>query len=178
MSDTSVAKRYAVALFEIAKEQNLLDSIEEELRAVKEVFSTNNELQTFLQHPKVSAEAKRQLIDEAFANLSSQVKNTLLLMTDRHRTDVISQMAASFIELANEENSVADAFVYSVRPLTDNEREAVSSAFAAKVGKRTLRIENIVDRSVLGGIKLRIGNRIFDGSVSGKLERLERGLLG
>ncbi|RFU64253.1 F0F1 ATP synthase subunit delta [Bacillus sp. V59.32b] len=178
MSDTSVAKRYAVALFEIAKEQNLLDSIEEELRTVKEVFSTSNELETFLQHPKVSAEAKRQLIDEAFANLSSQVKNTLLLMTDRHRTDVISQMALEFIELANEEKSVAEALVYSVRPLTNSEREAVSSAFAAKVGKRTLRIENIVDRSVLGGIKLRIGNRIFDGSVSGKLERLERGLLG
>lgn len=178
MSDTSVAKRYAVALFELAKEQNLLDSIEEELRAVKEVFTTKSELQTFLQHPKVSAEAKRELIAQAFGNLSSQVTNTLLLMTDRHRTDVISQMAVEFIELANEEKSVAEALVYSVRPLTDSERAAVSSAFAAKVGKRTLRIENIVDRSVLGGIKLRIGNRIFDGSVSGKLERLEKGLLG
>jgi F-type H+-transporting ATPase subunit delta len=178
MSDTSVAKRYAAALFQIAKEQNLLDTMEEELRAIKEVFSSNNELQAFLQHPKVSAEVKKQFIGEVFADLSIQVKNTLFLMIDSHRTDVISQMAADFIELANEERSVAQAQVYSVRPLTEDEREAVSSAFAAKVGKRTLRIENIVDRSVLGGIKLRIGNRIFDGSVSGKLERLERELLG
>lgn len=178
MSDTSVAKRYAVALFQIANEQNLLDSIEEELRAIQEVFSTNDELLAFLQHPKITAEAKKQFIVEAFANLSIQVRNTLLLMVDRHRSNVISQMAVDFIELANEERSVADAHVYSVRPLTDTEREAVSSAFAAKVGKKTLRIENIVDRSVLGGIKLRIGNRIFDGSVSGKLERLEREMLG
>jgi F-type H+-transporting ATPase subunit delta len=178
MSDTSVAKRYAVALFQIAKEQNLLDTFEEELRAIKEVFSNNDDLQVFLQHPKVTAEAKKKLIGEAFENTSIQVRNTLLLMADRHRTDVIAQMAVDFIELINEERSVADALVYTVRPLTDSELDAVSAAFAAKVGKKTLRIENIVDRSVLGGIKLRIGNRIFDGSVSGKLERLERELLG
>lgn len=178
MSDTSVAKRYAVALFQIAKEQNLLDTTEEEVRVIKEVFTGNNELLAFLQHPKVTSEAKKKFIGDAFENLSTQVKNTLLLMVERHRTDVISQMAVDFIELFNDERSVAEAQVYSVRPLTDPEREAVSSAFAAKVGKKTLKLENIVDHSVLGGIKLRIGNRIFDGSVSGKLERLERELLG
>ncbi|WP_409303210.1 F0F1 ATP synthase subunit delta [Peribacillus sp. SCS-155] len=178
MSDIAVAKRYATALFELAKEQNLLDETVEELRAVREVFSGNDDLLAFLQHPKVNAERKKQFIAESFANLSTLVRNTLLLMTDRHRTDVISQMAVDFIELANEEKSVAEATIYTVRPLTESEQQAVSAAFAAKVGKRTLRIENIVDRSVLGGIKLRIGNRIFDGSVSGKLERLERELLG
>ncbi|PLS18336.1 F0F1 ATP synthase subunit delta [Bacillus sp. M6-12] len=177
MSDISVAKRYAVALFQIAKEQNLFDQIEEDLRAVKEVFKTNGELLEFLKHPKVTNEAKKQLIEDTFINISDPVKNTLKLMTDRHRTDVIVQMAVDFIELANEEKSVADAQVYTVRPLSDSERDAVSSSFAAKVGKSTLRIENIVDRGLLGGIKLRIGNRIFDGSVSGKLERLERELL-
>jgi F-type H+-transporting ATPase subunit delta len=178
MSDIAVAKRYATALFELAKEQNLLDETVEELRAVREVFSSNDDLLAFLQHPKVNAESKKQFIAESFANLSTLVRNTLLLMTDRHRTDVISQMAVDFIELANEEKSVAEATIYTVRPLTESEQQAVSAAFAAKVGKRTLRIENIVDRSVLGGIKLRIGNRIFDGTVSGKLERLERELLG
>ncbi|RFU70821.1 F0F1 ATP synthase subunit delta [Peribacillus saganii] len=177
MSDISVAKRYAVALFQIAKEQQLFDQIEEDLRAVKQVFTTSGELLEFLKHPKVTNEAKKQLIEDTFINISAPVKNTLKLMTDRHRTDVIVQMAVDFIDLANEEKSVADAQVYTVRPLTDAEREAVSSSFSSRVGKSTLRIENIVDRSLLGGIKLRIGNRIFDGSVSGKLERLERELL-
>ncbi|PLT35867.1 F0F1 ATP synthase subunit delta [Bacillus sp. V5-8f] len=178
MSDISVAKRYAVALFQIAKEQNLLDSFEQDLRTVREVFVNNKQFLAMLQHPKVTAASKKKFVDEAFEGLSTQVKNTLLLMVERHRSDVISQMAVDFIELANEERSVAEASVYSVRPLTETEREAVSSAFAAKIGKKTLRIENIVDRSVLGGIKLRIGNRIYDGSVKGKLERLEKELLG
>ena len=86
-------------------------------------------------------------------------------------------MAADFVELVNDEQSVAEAKVYTIRPLTEEERAGVSSVFAAKVGKKSLKIENIVDRDLIGGMKLRIGNRIFDGSISGKLNRLERQLL-
>ncbi|SFC21823.1 ATP synthase F1 subcomplex delta subunit [Bacillus sp. OV322] len=177
MSDISVAKPYAAALFQIAAEQNLLEKIEEDVRAVKDVFSNEGELLEFLEHPKVTKEAKRDLITASFAGLNTQVLNTLFIMIDRHRADSIAVMAEEFISRANEERSIADAEVYTVRPLTEEEKTEVSAVFAAKVGKKTLRIKNIADSSLLGGIKLRIGNRIFDGSVSGKLERLERQLL-
>ncbi|MET3317830.1 UNVERIFIED_ORG: F-type H+-transporting ATPase subunit delta [Peribacillus simplex] len=178
MSDITVAKRYAVALFQIAKEQNLINQLEEELRIVNEVFTNDNELLSFLAHPKMTKDAKSALIANAFAILSSSVQNTVMLMVERHRTDEVTAMAQEFIELANEENSVADATVYTVRPLTDSEMEAVSSSFAAKIGKRNLRITNITDTNILGGIKLQIGNRIYDGTISGKLGRLSKQLLG
>ncbi|MBT2646346.1 F0F1 ATP synthase subunit delta [Bacillus sp. ISL-34] len=178
MSDITVAKRYAVALFQIAKEQNLINQLEEELRIVNEVFTNDNELLSFLAHPKMTKDAKAALIANAFASLSSSVQNTLMLMVERHRTDEVTAMAQEFIELANEENSVADATVYTVRPLTETEVEAVSSSFAAKIGKRNLRITNITDSNILGGIKLQIGNRIYDGTISGKLDRLSKQLLG
>ncbi|MFD6438311.1 F0F1 ATP synthase subunit delta [Peribacillus sp. NPDC060186] len=178
MSDITVAKRYAVALFQIAKEQNLINQLEEELRIVNEVFTNDNELLSFLAHPKMTKDAKSALIANAFASLSSSVQNTVMLMVERHRTDEVTAMAQEFIELANEENSVADATVYTVRPLTESEMEAVSSSFAAKIGKRNLRITNITDTSILGGIKLQIGNRIYDGTISGKLGRLSKQLLG
>ncbi len=178
MSDLAVAKRYAVALFQIAKEQNLLDQIEEELRTVKEVFTNDNDFLSFLEHPKVTKDAKRTMIVNAFSSLSAFVQNTLQLMIDRHRTDAIVAMTDEFIELANDAKSVADAKVYSVRPLTEAETTAVSTAFAKKIGKNTLRITNITDSNLLGGIKIRIGNTIYDGTVSGKLERLSKQLLG
>ncbi|MFC9598596.1 F0F1 ATP synthase subunit delta [Peribacillus butanolivorans] len=178
MSDITVAKRYAVALFQIAKEQNLINQLEEELRIVNEVFTNDNELLSFLAHPKMTKDAKSALIANAFASLSSSVQNTVMLMVERHRTDEVTAMAQEFIELANEENSVADATVYTVRPLTESEMEAVSSSFAAKIGKRNLRITNITDTNILGGIRLQIGNRIYDGTISGKLGRLSKQLLG
>jgi len=177
MSDLAVAKRYAVALFKIAKEQNLLTQMEEELQAVKQIFSEQKELLAFLEHPKLSKSAKKEVIANSFSKFSKPVVNTLFIMLEGHRTGEIKLMAEEFIQLANEENSIAEATVYTVHPLTDTERDAVSTVFAAKVGKRTLKINNIADSSIIGGIKLQIGNRIFDGSVSGKLERLSKQLL-
>ncbi|WP_066176182.1 F0F1 ATP synthase subunit delta [Bacillus marinisedimentorum] len=178
MSRDVAANRYAGALFEIAKERQMLDKAEQDLRLVKEVFSGDDELTTFLNHPKIENEQKKQVLMGAFfQSLSPEVMNTLLLLTDRRRGGSIQDVADSFIELANEERGVADAKAYSVRPLSDEETQALSDIFAKRVGKQSLSIENIVDPSLVGGVKLRIGNRIYDGSVSGKLERIKRELV-
>lgn len=178
MMGSTVAKRYALALFQIAKEQQLLDQMEEELRVVKDVVSNNPDLQAVLKSPKLTKEKKKEILVSAFSNVNQYLINTLKLLIDRHREDVIYDVASEFLELSNEEKGIANAKVYSVRPLTDDEKEAFSSSYAAKVGKKSLHIENIVDTNLLGGIKIRIGNRILDGSLKGKLDRLERQLLG
>lgn len=177
MSNPVVAQRYAVALFQLAKEQNLTDKFDEELRTIKKVLTQNPGFIRLLQSPKLSASEKRDLIKNVFQNASAPVMNTLMLLTDRHREDIIPEVAEAFIDLLNEGRGIAEAVVYSVRPLTADETKAISEAFAPKVGKTTLNIENIVDSNLLGGVKVRIGNRIFDGSLKGKLSRLERTLI-
>jgi F-type H+-transporting ATPase subunit delta len=178
MSNSTVAKRYALALFQLSKENNLLDQMEEELRVVKQVINNSSDLTSVLKSPKVSIEKKKEIIKDSFSKVNPFVLNTLMILIDRHREDQIAEVSDRFVELANEERGIADAKVYTIRPLTNEEREALSVSFAAKVGKKSLRIENIIDSELLGGIKLRIGNRIFDGSLRGKLDRLERKLLG
>jgi F-type H+-transporting ATPase subunit delta len=177
MSNSMVAKRYALALLQIAKEQQLLGVIEEELRVVKEVVQYNPDLKAVLNSSKLSIEKKKEILTAALATVNVYVRNTLLILVDRHREDQIVNVANEFLQLANEEMGIAEAKVYSTRALTDDERNAISSVFAAKIGKKSLRIENIVDSNLLGGIRLRIGNRIYDGSLRGKLDRLERKLL-
>ena len=178
MSNTVVAKRYADALFQIAKEQKQIDRLEGEMRTLKEVFLTNKELTSFFEHPKVSMESKKDAIKVAFATMSPSIQNLLMVLVERHRENIVANLADEFILMVNEYTGVVDAKVYSVRPLSKQEQEGISKVFAQKIGKQALRIENIVDSSLLGGIKLRIGNRIYDGTVAGKLERLERRLLG
>jgi F-type H+-transporting ATPase subunit delta len=177
MSNSMVAKRYALALLNIAKETNSLGVIQEELRVVKEVVQYNPELKAILNSSKLSIAKKKEIIKNAFTSVNVNVLNTLLILIDRHREDQIVNLANEFLELANEEMGIAEAEVYSTRALTDAEREAISTVFAAKIGKKSLKIENIVDSNLLGGVRLRIGNRIYDGSLRGKLDRLERKLL-
>ncbi len=176
MNKQVVAKRYASALFEIAKEQQLLDQLEQELRVVKQVFAQNEALLSVLNHPKVALAKKKALIQEVFASVSNVLQHTFMLLLDRHRIDIAEDLVDAFITLANEARGVAEAIVYSARPLTEDETKALAEVFAKKVGVDTLRITNIIDKDVIGGVKVRIGNRIFDGSVSGKLARLQRQL--
>ncbi|WP_053361062.1 F0F1 ATP synthase subunit delta [Bacillus sp. FJAT-27251] len=178
MSNPTIAKRYAAALFDVASANGLLNTVEDELRVVKEVFQSNPGLAAVLKSPKLAAEKKKALLQSSFAGASTYVQNLLMVLSDRHREEIIPEVADQFIELSNSAKGLAEAKVYSVKPLSDAQKEALSLAFAPKVGKTALRIENITDSNLLGGVKLRIGNRIFDGSLRGKLDRLERRLLG
>ncbi|WP_096156361.1 MULTISPECIES: F0F1 ATP synthase subunit delta [Bacillus] len=174
--NVGVAKRYALALFQLAKENNLLMELDTQLVEVKKVFQTNKDLQLVLSNPKITKDVKKQLIREAFAGLSTPLVNTLQLLVDRGRTAIVVDMVNEYKALSNEAKNVEDAIVYSVRSLSEQEMNTISTVFAAKVGKSALTIENIVDPTIIGGLKIRIGNRIYDGSVSGKLERLGRQL--
>lgn len=177
MSSSVVAKRYALALFQLAKEKGLLDQIESELAIIKETIKSNPEFETLLKSPKFSIEKKQQMVKEIFASVHEYTLNTLLLLVERRRENAIVEVADHFTKLTNDEKGIAQAEVYSVRPLTEEETKALSETFAAKVGKKSLVINNIIDTDLLGGIKLRIENRIFDGSLRGKLDRLQRKLL-
>jgi F-type H+-transporting ATPase subunit delta len=177
MSNEIVAKRYAVALFQLAKEKNSIEQIENDLSVIKEIFTSNKDLIDVLKHPKVTMESKKSIVKESFASLSGFVLNTLLLLVERHRSDIVIDVVDHYIHHANETRGTENATVYSVRPLTEKELAAISTSFAKKIGKKSLRLNNVVDKTLIGGVKLRIANRIYDGSVSGKLERIERQLV-
>ncbi|KAB8126703.1 F0F1 ATP synthase subunit delta [Gracilibacillus oryzae] len=174
MSKANVAKRYAEALFQIGVEKQTLDFLETELATVKEVFQTNERFLTFLQHPKVDASKKKQLLNEAFAGFSKDVLHTLSLLVDRHKETIVPQVVDHFVALANDASGTKRATVYSARPLTEQEQEEIQTTFTKKLNVKALNITNQVDPNVIGGVKIRIGNTVYDGTVKGKLDRLER----
>lgn len=178
MSGSAVSKRYASALFDIAVETSQINEIEEELTVLKEVFRNEAGLQEVLSHPKISAAKKKELIQQSFGALSESVLHTIFLLIDRRRSSIVPDLTDEFIKLANQARQTEDAVVYSVKPLTEAEMLSLSQVFAKKAGIASLRIRNEVQTDLIGGIKVRIGNRIYDGSVSGKLERMERQLAG
>jgi F-type H+-transporting ATPase subunit delta len=177
MSEAVVAKRYAEALFQIGKEKNTLDKLAEELRTVRKVFQDNQkQLHTFLTHPRVKKEQKKQFLQEVFTGLGTDVVHTLQLLAERHRIQITPYLADHFIHLVNDAKGIAEATVYSVRGLSDKEQTALAKNLAKRFNKQEVRLENTVDASMIGGMKIRIGNTIYDGSLSGKLRRLERNI--
>jgi F-type H+-transporting ATPase subunit delta len=178
MSQSVAAKRYALALFELAQKNGQTGPIQADLLELKKVFQTNKELGQLLDSPRLKTAKKKELMADLFKGANQLILNTLFLMLDKKRMNEVVNLVDEFIAYANDAAGIAEAKVYSTRPLTADESQAISTAFAQKIGKTALRIENIIDPSLLGGIRLQIGNIIYDSSVSAKLERLKRDLIG
>ncbi|SFQ27687.1 F0F1 ATP synthase subunit delta [Salibacterium halotolerans] len=173
----AAANRYAQALFELSKDQNMLEQVRVELDTVKEVFAGNRELPETLEHPKVPKEQKENLLKNGFSGMSDMVQRTLLLMLEKNRIDSVVYMIEQFQHLVDEEWKVGHALVTTVKPLSDEERSMISETFAEKTGRNTLYIRNEIDSELIGGLKVDLGNLVFDGSIKGQLNRMERRLV-
>jgi len=176
MNET-VVKRYADALFQLGREKNNFHELVTEFETVRNVFQTNQQLNLFLMHPGINSAKKKELISVSFKGLQTDVVNTVKLLIDRHRIAIIPSMIDQFIQLVNDAQGMAEATVYSVRELTAREIHELERVFAKRLNKTVIKINNQVDSSIIGGIKIHVGNTIYDGSVSGKLKRIERNII-
>ena len=178
MSQSVVAKRYASGLFELTQQNGQTGAIQADMQELKKAFRDNKGLGELFGSPKLSLAKKKELVGVIFQGANPLVLNTFYVLLDAKRMDEASNVFDEFLELANDAAGVAEAKVYSTRPLTEQESNAISASFAQKVGKQSLRIENIIDPSLIGGIRLQIGNQIYDSSLSAKLNKLQRELIG
>ncbi|RKD76089.1 ATP synthase F1 subcomplex delta subunit [Sinobaca qinghaiensis] len=177
MSNPAAARRYAVALFELAGEKGMLEEINNELQVVKETFVQNPAYVDFLENPKVTQDKKAASIHEVFLSTNDMIRSTLLLLLKKRRIDCTVLIAEQYEKLADDQQKRGYAKVYTVKPLNEQEKTRISEVFAKRVGKDTVFIENIIDSSLIGGMKIRIGDTIFDGSVRNQLNRLEHQLI-
>src|SRR5690625_573324 len=177
MSEAVVAKRYADALFQLATEKNKIDTFLTELDVVKDVFANDAEVMNFLSHPRLKMNEKMNIIDKAFAKCDQDVKNVVKLLVERQRINAMTLVVEEFIQRYNDANDIAHAIVYSVRELTEDEKAQIEASLKKQLNKQSITIENVIQPSLLGGLRIRVGNTIFDGSISGKLNRMKQSMV-
>ncbi|GGJ91890.1 ATP synthase subunit delta [Lentibacillus kapialis] len=176
MSDVA-ASRYAEALFQIGDEKGKMDQLAEELDVLKSIFVENEQLVSFLEHPRIDNDTKKQFIDDVFQAFSNEVVTTLDLLNKRHRIGNLPAIIDHFTHMVNDAKGIAEATVYTVRELSDSEKEQLENTFAKRFNKQAIKLNTVVDSSIIGGLKLRIGNTIYDGTISGKLKRIKRNIV-
>ncbi|MEG0437927.1 MAG: F0F1 ATP synthase subunit delta [Solibacillus sp.] len=178
MSQSTIAKRYAQALFELAAQQNTVAEVSSDLKELVKVIKTDAEFVLLLKAPKISATRKKELVAELLSGAQPAIINMISVLIDKKRIDEATNVAEAFQFLAAEAQGAADAKVFSTRALTDTERAEISAAFGKLVNKEKLNITNEIDPSLIGGVRVQIGNYIYDSTVTSKLEGLKRILVG
>src|SRR6476620_6813484 len=117
MSEAIIAKRYADALFQLSSEKNVSQAFLEEFKVIRDVFQENPKLTTFLKHPRINNDKKRQFLIDTFQGFQADVVNTLQLIVKKHHVDAVPHIVDHFTTFINDASSIAEGTVYSVREL-------------------------------------------------------------
>jgi F-type H+-transporting ATPase subunit delta len=168
-----IARVYANALFEAAKDGGKLDAIREQLGEFADAMDENRDMQVFFFSPYFSSQEKREGISKAVSGAEAELVNFLELLAEKHRMPAIFRIRRALDELWAEENRRLEVTVTSAVPLDEGIVRRVGDEIARQTD-REIDLHSEVDEDVLGGIVLRVGNMVLDASLRNKLERLRK----
>jgi F-type H+-transporting ATPase subunit delta len=172
-----LALRYAEALVQLAQEHDALAAVESELKLVSAGLAEHRDLAEMFYHPTVPSQAKKETIKQVFgAEVSEIVLHFLLLLIDKGRETVLSAVVKESIRLINAARNIVEAEVTAAIELGEAEQQKLIAKLSALTGKSiVLRIN--VDPQIIGGVIVRIGDKLIDGSVASRLASMQAALL-
>jgi F-type H+-transporting ATPase subunit delta len=170
-----IARVYAEALFDVAKEKDKLDRIHDELDQFAEALSGDRDLQVFFFSPYFSTAEKEQGIDRAVKDADAEFVNFLKLLAEKHRMPLVFRVQRQFERLWKEERRRLDVTVTSAVELDPKIVEKVGEEIEKQTGRK-VELQSTVDEDILGGLVLQVGNMVLDASVRNRLERLRKNI--
>jgi len=173
-----VSKTYGSALFDLAKEENSIDSVLEEVKAVRQAIAENKELLLLLNHPKITKEEKISVIENIFkGRVSDCVTGFLILIVEKDRYGDMDAIFDYFIEEVHEYKNIGVAYVTSAKALSGKQAKAVEDRLLQVTKYVAFEMHFSVDESLIGGMVIRIGDRVVDSSIRTKLQNMQKELL-
>ncbi|MDA8194618.1 MAG: ATP synthase F1 subunit delta [Thermaerobacter sp.] len=167
-----IARPYARALFESATERGDTPTVAQDLAHVMQSWQESPDLRVFLARPEVPATAKKTVLERLFHDrLSPLTRHLLAVVVDKHRVGMLPEISREFVRLWDGARGILHADVDTAAPLTDQEQADLKRAIAQATGHQVeLRVR--VNALLLGGVVIRVGDRVLDGSLARRLEIL------
>ncbi|MDD2568298.1 MAG: F0F1 ATP synthase subunit delta [Clostridia bacterium] len=176
MIDRSVARRYGKALFAIAEEKNQINRFQQELHLIVSALADNQKFAKLFLGKAIGINEKKELVRKLFGEqFSVYILNLLFLVLDKGREDYIYEISRLFDQMVNEAAGIVPVSVTAAVPLADDELAKIAKTLQNKFDK-PISIKAGVDKALLGGLKVQIGNTVYDGSIAHQLEALRQQL--
>jgi F-type H+-transporting ATPase subunit delta len=173
MIEEEVAKKYAGALFDLANEEEDLETILDEFSEVATLVQENDELNQMLGHPGLDYHQKKEILGELFSDkLSTTLFNFLQLLIDKKREVYLTEIYNSFKQLVDEEQNKLIVAVTAPIELSTKYQTKLTDKLQTILDKE-IELEIEVDPDLIGGLVLKIGDKIIDGSVQNYLQEIE-----
>jgi F-type H+-transporting ATPase subunit delta len=169
--ESTIARPYAEAVFERARETGTLDPWSEMLAFVAAIMQDHS-LKAMVGNPNMTdAQITELVLDIAAERLSDEGANLVRLLVENDRLGIVPQVAQQFEELKSREEGRLDVLVTTAFPLSEAQSGAIATALKTKLG-RDINITSVEDPELIGGMHIRAGDLVIDGSVQGQLKQL------
>ena len=175
-----VSKTYGEALYEAAMEtgSNKAAELMEEIACIREIFTQNPEFDGLMKHPGITKQEKIQVMDNVFSGrVSNELKSFLELVISKERYSDLDDIFEYYIARVKEEQKIGVAYVKSAVELTAGQKDAVETKLLETSGYRKMEMNYSVDPAIIGGMVVRINDRVVDSSIRTKLDGLTKQLL-
>lgn len=177
MLNQAVSRRYARALFELAQEKGLVDQVDGEFGMVAAMVDANPTLRAVMDDVLIAPEVKIDLVKKLFTGkVSELVLNFLLLAVRKRREAYIPNMYRSFLDLANEARGIVEVEVRSAVELPEETVRTLEQKLVTRLGKR-VKFQTQVAPELIGGLVVRVGDELMDGSIRSRLRRMRDRLI-
>ncbi len=173
MANQTVARRYATAVFSLAKDSGVVDRVRDDLHLVKTVLDSDDGIRKFFRSPVVDRKEKAALIERAFSGLHDIARHTVLLLIRKRREAIFDEIVEQFDLLEQRNRGGSPLRVESARELDPAELRALVDKLGARY-HTIFDVSQTVDPSLIGGIRITMGDKLIDGSVAGRLDELAR----
>ena len=172
MKGSKAAGRYTQALLDLALEQKNLDAIKDDMMVVTQICAESRDLELMLQSPIIKADKKSAVLNGVFGkNVSDLSMGFITLITQKGREAIIPAIANAFLALYKEHKGIVQADITTAVELSKEQRESLKKTLAG-LGNE-IEINEIVDPSIIGGLKINVGDQRVDASVQRKLNDLK-----
>lgn len=169
-----IAKRYGYAIYQLAIENNSIDEISEQMKVIKNVLLYETDFVDLLNHPKIVIEEKIKLVESIFKNkINDDLLGLMVLTINKRRQNHLIEIFDYCLEQFDEYNGILKAFITSADVLSTQQKDNIKARLE-ELTKKTVITEYQSDQSLIGGLIIRIGDRIVDNSIKGKLNSMSR----
>jgi F-type H+-transporting ATPase subunit delta len=175
---SETANRYALALYELAKENSELETAESDVKEFLTIYNTSGDLKNFIKNPTQSQPVQLEIISKISVemSLSKIVKNFLSILITKRRIFFLNTIFINFLSLVLKKKGELKASLISSKNLTDEELKNLNAEFSQAMGA-TVKFNYKVDQNLIGGLKVQIGSLMIDTSIKNKLKKYEQLML-
>ena len=171
MLDNRIGKRYADAIFLVAESNNNLKNVYQALNNLMELYTENQDFKMFISHPLISKDDKKGFLKKIYSNLEENILNIILYLLDKNRIDNIKEITIEYLKIYYAKNRILDVEGIFSREITEEQKNKLIENLEKRTNKN-INLTTKIDKTIIGGGILKIGDKIIDGSIRTQLDKL------